>query len=79
MKVFLYVYLNYLDLTTFKVTSYDQLLKLAEECTVDVTPEEAKAAELQTRLQSKSRLWFSMRTGRITASRFKSAAHTNIA
>lgn len=35
------------------------------------------SVESKTRLQSNSRLWFRMRTGRIMASRFKSACRTN--
>ena len=40
--------------------------------TYKITGEEAKDLEESTRLQSKSRLWSIHRTGRITASNFKS-------
>ena len=36
-----------------------------------------KATELKIRMQANSRLWFQMRAGRITASKFKAACHTN--
>lgn len=39
--------------------------------------QEAEAVELNTKSQSKSPLWFSMRTGRITASHFKAASRTS--
>ena len=58
--------------------NYGELLNLAEKCTVTITAEEARLAEEQMRGQATSRLWFRMRTGRITAYRFKTACHTNI-
>ena len=57
--------------------SYGELLKVAEQCTITITPQQAQTVESKTRLQSKSSLWFRMRCGRITASKFKSAAHTD--
>ena len=62
---------EYLDL------NYGQLLQVAAECNVSVTEDEARCVEMETRAQANSRLWFRMRTGRITASRFKSACRTN--
>ena len=50
---------------------------MAEHCTITITPQQAQTVESKTRLQSKSSLWFRMRCGRITASKFKSAAHTD--
>ncbi|CAM4659745.1 unnamed protein product [Leuciscus chuanchicus] len=38
---------------------------------MEVTPEQAVKVEEETRQQGKSRLWFDMRAGRVTASRFK--------
>jgi len=35
------------------------------------------SVEKETRLQGQSRLWFTFRAGRVTASRMKSACHTN--
>lgn len=57
--------------------SYGELLVLAKQCKISVTPEEIEAAECKTRSQSKSQLWFRMRSGRITASNFKTVCHTN--
>ena len=47
--------------------SYGELLKVCETCDVSVSQQQAKAMELNTKSQSKSPLWFNMRTGRITA------------
>ena len=57
--------------------NYADLIKLAAETTITVTPVEVKQVEAKTRTQSQCRLWYRMRAGRITASRFKSASHTN--
>lgn len=57
--------------------SYYDLLKLSSEAKVTVTSEQCKAVELRTRDQTNSRLWFRMRAGRITASKFKSVCHTD--
>ena len=57
--------------------NYGELLKVCETCDISVSQEQAKAVEFNTKSQSKSPLWFSMRTGRITASRFKVASCTN--
>lgn len=50
-----------------------------ESYEVTVSEEQAKLVESNTRLQAKSALWFRMRSGRITASHFKSASHTSSA
>lgn len=42
-----------------------------------VTAEEQHAVERETRGQSQSRLWYRMRSGRITASKYKAVRHTN--
>ena len=57
--------------------SYYELLKLSSETRVTITSEQCKAVELRTRDQDKSKLWFRMRAGRITASKFKSVCHTD--
>ena len=45
--------------------NYADLIKLAAETTITVTPAEVKLVEIKTIGQSKSRLWHRMRTGRI--------------
>lgn len=57
--------------------NYGDLLKKSCELTISVSQDEAALVESKTRGQAQSRLWFRMRTGRITASRFKSACHTD--
>ena len=59
--------------------NYGELLKVCETCDVNVSQQQAEAVELNTKSQSKSPLWFNMRTGRIKASRFKAASHTSLA
>lgn len=58
--------------------NYGELIKHAEECEPTVTPDEVTVVEVKTKSQSKSCLWFAMRTGR-TASHSKSASRTNLA
>ena len=55
------------------------LLQLANQTNVCLTAHQAKAVESKTRDQAKSRIWFRMRAGRITASKFncKSACWTD--
>ena len=57
--------------------SYYELLKTSSETVLMVTDEQIKAVKMKTRDQSNSRLSFRMRTGRITASKFKSVCHTD--
>ena len=57
--------------------NYAELLNLASDHIITITEDEARHVEVQTRSQSSSRLWFQVRTGRITASRFKSSCCTN--
>ena len=57
--------------------NYVELLKVCDSCDISVSQSQVEAAEFNTKSQSMSRLWFSMRAGRITASRFKAASHTN--
>ena len=59
--------------------NYGELLQFCETQDIGVTQQQAEAVELNTKSQSKSPLWFNMRSGRITASRFKAAARTNTA
>lgn len=59
--------------------SYGELLQVTNECEIVVTPEQIRAVERETQAQSKSPLWFHMRSGRITASLFKRACHMDIA
>ena len=56
---------------------YDSLLQLAHETSLSITPDQVKAAETKTRDHINSRLWFRLRAGRITASKFKSACCTD--
>ena len=48
--------------------NYSDLLKLAAESKVTVSPAEAEAVETKTQSQSKLPLWIRMCMGRITAS-----------
>ena len=56
---------------------YDNLLQLALETRLKVTSDQSKAVETKTRDQANSRIWFHMRAGRITASKFKTACCTD--
>ena len=57
--------------------NYSELLKIGKTVEIEATRDEVEQAEVQTRSQAQSRLWQKMRAGRITASRFKAACHTN--
>lgn len=59
--------------------SYVDMLEHCETifASIFVSPEESKAIEEHTRKQSSSDLWFECRSGRITASKFKSAVRTD--
>lgn len=59
--------------------SLAELLVLAENTMVSLTEKQCRAIESDTKDQSKSRVWFEQRAGRITASRLRSACHTNFA
>ena len=60
--------------------SYNELI--AESKTIfnsfSVTTEQVKHLELITRKQSKCTAWYEYRAGRVTASKMKSAAFTNV-
>ena len=57
--------------------SYIELLSACAKVTMEISPEECKAVEVETRDQAHCRLWFSLRARRITASRLKAACHTD--
>ena len=91
MKEFSDVYVPSLineDLPPVLSTYFDKELSTAEYDTVmslceqklfiyDINAKEQIAVEERTRKQVNSRLWFRMRTGRVTASKFKSACVTD--
>ena len=59
--------------------SYLELLNESKQVlnSLTVTNEQAKKLEKATREQSKASIWYDYRAGRVTASKMKSAAHTN--
>ena len=59
--------------------TFDELLTKCEEVydTFTITRDEAKVVEANTRKQAKCGIWFHQRAGRVTASKFKSAVHTD--
>jgi len=59
--------------------SYNDLLDICESTEIQVTDDMAKAVEKETRSQSSSKLWYTYRAGRVTASRMKAVCHTNVA
>ena len=61
--------------------SYSQVVDKSEETlrSIAISTEQAKSLELLTRGQSHSKLWYQYRAGRITASKFKNAVHTDVA
>ena len=60
--------------------TYTDLLSECEKAYqgLSISSEQAKLVQNKTRAQSKSKIWFKQRAGRITASRFKAAASTDI-
>lgn len=56
---------------------YQSLLQKASEITIEVTESQARFVEQETRDQYQSRLWYRMRSGRITASKLKAACRTD--
>lgn len=59
-------------------TNYSELLKIAADYNVvTTTTDKVKRLAQLTVHQSKSKLWFKYRAGRITASRFRQIIHTN--
>ena len=61
----------------FLSASYSELLTLAADVNISVTPAQRTAVEECTRDQSKSHLWFNMRTGRVTASKLRAVCVTD--
>ena len=72
--------LNELFVEEYLVAPYTDLMDKCDECfgKIKVTMEQAKIVEKNTRSQTKSKLWFQQRSGRVTASKLKAAVHTNI-
>lgn len=60
--------------------SYTELVAKCEEefNSLKITGDQAKAVEILTRDQAKCKIWYEYRAGRITASKFKAAARTDI-
>ena len=61
----------------YRFKNYKELLEESAACNISVSQQQAKEVEVHTKSQSKSHQWFSMRTGIITASRFKAASRTD--
>ena len=59
---------------------YCDLLKKCEEVfeSLMITNEQARNIEVSTRDQAQSKTWFRYSVGRVTASKFKAAAHTDL-
>ena len=57
--------------------NYSDLLRHCENIDVSVTENQVRVAENQTRDQSENKLWFDVKSGRIGASKIKSACSTN--
>lgn len=58
--------------------SLKDIQHLAENVILDISHAEAMSVEENTKLQSKSKLWFQYRAGRITASNMKAALSTKL-
>ena len=56
---------------------HEQLMNECQKLTLEATAKQVAALEAETRKQSNSKLWFTHRAGRITASKLKSAVRTN--
>ena len=52
---------------------HEQLMNECQKRTLEVTAKQVAALEAETRKQSNSKLWFTHRAGRITASKLTSA------
>ena len=57
---------------------YEELIIATKNMNINITTEEVKIIEENTRNQSKSSLWFKYRAGRITASQFKFVCRTSL-
>ena len=56
---------------------YHELLAVCDAISLEVTKEMSELVEKETRLQSKSSLWYKYRAGRITSSSMKAVCHTD--
>ena len=56
--------------------NYHELLQVCKEFSIDITSEMCDLIEKETRSQSKSKLWYKYRAGRVTASRMRAVCHT---
>ena len=61
----------------FLKLGYDELLHKCESVNVIVTSNMSLLVEKETKQQSKSKLWYKYRSGRVTASKMKSVCHTD--
>ena len=61
----------------FLKLGYDELLQKCESVNVVITSSMASSIENETKQQSKSKLWYKYRSGRVTASKMKSVCHTD--
>ena len=59
--------------------NYHDLLKECDSVSLNITEKMVECVETATRDQSKSKLWYKFRAGRITASRMKTVCHTDSA
>ena len=71
--------LKSLQLASHISLSYPSLLQVCQSIEIELTSEMAQSVEKATRSQSNSKLWFSYRAGRVTASRMRAVCHTSIA
>ncbi len=58
---------------------YTELLEVCTRIEIVVTPAMADLVEMETREQANSKLWFTYRAGRVTASKMKSVCCTDSA
>ena len=59
--------------------NYYELLQVCETIFISITQEMCNNVETETRTQSKSKLWYKYRAGRVTASRMRAVCHTSLA
>ncbi len=65
-------------MNTYSITIIT-LLEACSKVTIELTLEMVAAIEKSTKEQSHSKLWFTYRAGRVTASKMKSVCHTDCA
>jgi len=65
--------------TKYLKLNYHELLQACESVSISVTEEMCSNIEAETKIQSKSKLWFKYRAGRVTASRMRAICHTSLA